>query len=88
MSRNSLTQSGHNTMQSDLTAFGNCPFNASNLSLSVYGDKSIIGGGQGPYGRGAFAMMNNLNNQSPKRLPLNFNQESPYGRPSLEATLS
>mmetsp|Transcript_3304 Transcript_3304/g.4435 ORF Transcript_3304/g.4435 Transcript_3304/m.4435 type:complete len:111 (-) Transcript_3304:220-552(-) len=44
-SRNSLTQSNYDgTNQSDLTAFGNCPFNASNLSLSVYGDKSIIGG--------------------------------------------
>ena len=43
-SRNSLTQSGMNTIQSDLTAFGNCPFNASNLSLSVYGNNSIIGG--------------------------------------------
>ena len=44
-SRNSMTQSGGNTIQSDLTAFGNCPFNASNLSLSVYGNNSIIGGG-------------------------------------------
>ena len=57
-SRNSLTQSGYNTIQSDLTAFGNCPFNASNLSLSVYGDKSILGG-QGVYGHGPRALINN-----------------------------
>ena len=64
-SRNSMTYSGMNTIASDLTAFGNCPFNASNLSLSCYGNNSIIGGGAG--GRGAFALMNNFNNLSPKK---------------------
>ena len=43
-SRNSITVSGAKSVQSDLTAFGNCPFNASNLSLSVYGNNSVIGG--------------------------------------------
>ena len=67
-SRNSMTYSEMRTNQSELTAFGNCPFNASNLSLSVYGNNSIIGGGvgNGP-GRGPYAMMNGLNHPSPKR---------------------
>lgn len=43
-SRNSITMSGAKSMQSDLTAFGNCPFNASNLSLSVYGNNSVLAG--------------------------------------------
>ena len=80
-----------------MSAFGNCPFNASNLSLSVYGDKSLIGG-HGVYGRGAFAMMNNLQNPSPKKPPMvavpsstDIQQQqssgSLYGRPSLESSL-
>ena len=71
-SHHSLTQSayGDGTNQSELSRFGNCPFNASNLSLSVYGDKSLIGGSGGMYGRGAFAMMNNLNHPSPKKVPM------------------
>lgn len=91
-SRNSLTHSAGgangNTMQSDLTAFGNCPFNASNLSMSVYGNNSIIGGG-----RGALALMNNLNQYSPQKAPgglagdMSRMSSSPYygkGRPSAE----
>ena len=70
-SRNSMTYSEMKTNQSELTAFGNCPFNVSNLSLSVYGNNSIIGGGvglggNGP-GRGPYAMMHGLNHPSPKR---------------------
>ena len=84
-SRYSLTQSGMNTIQSDLTAFGNCPFNASNLSLSVYGNNSILGGAaNNPYNRGAYAMMNGLHNMSPNRPPLLENYPSPYGRPSMD----
>ena len=80
-SRNSMTQSGMNTIQSDLTAFGNCPFNASNLSLSVYGNNSILGGN---HQRNAYAMMNNLQHASPKKAPIMDQYSSPYGRPTNE----
>ena len=81
---------GHHTLGKhlsarDLTAFGNCPFNASNLSLSVYGNNSILGGAaNNPYNRGAYAMMNGLHNMSPNRPPLLENYPSPYGRPSMD----
>ena len=67
-----MTYSEMKTNQSELTAFGNCPFNVSNLSLSVYGNNSIIGGGiaanmNGLNRGGPYAVMNGLNHPSPKR---------------------